>query len=180
MSNDLDARCLDTFPEWLRTLGADAESISAALADGDAPADARRMLAGALNYLFKSVDLIPDGIDDIGYLDDAFVLRVAAVQALAVQGYAAPAGVASLASDGALVKDFLGADFVRLERYVAGLHKGVARGRTVEAIVGAVATRGELAADVKGFAADYAAPPFTRDERTLVKLRAFFDARLPR
>lgn len=180
MSNDLDARCLDTFPEWLRTLGTDAETLSVALSDGDAPAEARRALAGALNYLFKSVDLIPDGIDDIGYLDDAFVLRVAAAQAVASAGYAAPTGVSSLAAEAALIKDFLGAEHARLERYVASLHKSVARGRTVDAIVASAATRGELAADVKGFEKDYAAPPFSRDERTLVKLRAFFDARLPR
>ncbi len=69
------------------------------------------MIAAALNYVFKSVDLIPDGIDDIGYLDDAFVLRVASAQALAA-GLSAEAhgAVSALAADTAMVKDFLGAE----------------------------------------------------------------------
>jgi uncharacterized membrane protein YkvA (DUF1232 family) len=178
MTTDVDARCLETFPEWLRTLGADATALADALADGAAPEEARRILAGAINYLFKSVDLIPDGIDDIGYLDDAFVLRLATAQAVAA-GLAGDAA-AALAADAALVKDFLGADHARLDRYVTGLRKGSARGRSVDAIVADAAVRRELAADVAGFAGAYGAPSFAREQRTLIKLRAFFDARLPR
>jgi uncharacterized membrane protein YkvA (DUF1232 family) len=64
-----------------------ADALGAAIPDG-----ARRALASGLNYVFKSVDLIPDGIDDIGYLDDAFVLRVACAQVLAAgEGEAPPA-----------------------------------------------------------------------------------------
>jgi len=177
MTTDVDARCLETFPEWLRTLGADATALADALAEGQTPDEARRILAGAINYLFKSVDLIPDGIDDIGYLDDAFVLRLAAAQAVAA-GLAGD--VAALAADAALVKDFLGADYARLDRYVTGLRKGSARGRSVDAIVADAAVCRELAADVTGFAGGYGAPSFAREQRTLIKLRAFFDARLPR
>jgi uncharacterized membrane protein YkvA (DUF1232 family) len=177
MTTDVDARCLETFPEWLRTLGADAVTLSDALQES-APEEARRILAGAINYLFKSVDLIPDGIDDIGYLDDAFVLRLAAAQAVAA-GLTGDA-VSALAADAALVKDFLGADVARLERYVTGLRKGAARGRAVDAIVTDAAVRRDLAADVTGFAGGYAVPSFAREQRTLIKLRAFFDARLPR
>lgn len=181
MTNDLDARCLDTFPEWLRTLGADAEALAEALEDREAPDGARRAIAGALNYVFKSVDLIPDGIDDIGYLDDAFVLRVACAQAVA-EGLAGGAhgAVTSLARDAGLVRDFLGAEHARLDRYVHNLRAGAARGRSVDDILANGSTRAELAADVKGFSRSYASPPFAREERTLVKLRAFFDARLPR
>ncbi len=71
MSSDVDARCLETFPNWLRSLGADAEAMVDALERDATPDGARRAIAGGLNYVFKSVDLIPDGIDDIGYLDDA-------------------------------------------------------------------------------------------------------------
>ena len=34
--------------------------------------------------MFKSLDLIPDGLEGLGFLDDAFVLRVAAGLAVAV------------------------------------------------------------------------------------------------
>ena len=181
MSSDADARCLETFPEWLRTLGADIEVLAAALADDATPDGARRVLAAGLNYVFKSVDLIPDGIDDIGYLDDAFVLRVSSALALAAglscEGHGA---VAALAADASLVRDFLAADAPRLERYVSALPKGSARGRSVDDIVAQPGVRAELLNDVRGFSRDYASPPFAREERTLIKLRAFFDARLPR
>src|ERR1041384_1709099 len=94
--SDLDSRCLDKFPEWLRTLSDDA-------------------LAPARNFLFKSLDLIPAGIEDLGYLDDAFVFRVAA----AASGAASRSdAVLRLAKDAGLVGEFLGADFARLEKYV--------------------------------------------------------------
>lgn len=179
MTMDIDSQCLDTFPEWLRTLGADALTVAGSLDAEGVPEEARRILAGALNYLFKSIDLIPDGIDDIGYLDDAFVLRVAAAHAVAA-GHPSEGEVAALAAGAALLRDFLDADYPRLERYVAGLRKVVARGRSVDAIVQEGSTRRELVEDVSGFARGYTAPTFTRDPKTLVKLRAFFDARLPR
>ena len=73
----LDARYLEVFPSFLRTLGEDAAALGV-LAGSDAPEAARRYVVAGLNYIFKSLDLIPDGIDDLGFLDDAFVLRVAA------------------------------------------------------------------------------------------------------
>lgn len=179
MTTDIDTQCLDTFPEWLRTLGTDALTLAGSLDAEGVPEEARRTLAGALNYLFKSIDLIPDGIDDIGYLDDAFVLRVAAMQAVAA-GHPSEGGVAALAGGAALLRDFLGADYPRLERYVEGLHKVAARNRSVEAILQEAPVRREFVEDVSGFVRTYAAPPFTRDPKTLIKLRAFFDARLPR
>src|SRR5450432_4142623 len=73
---------LETFPTWRRSLGTDAEHLAALLSEKGLATPAAQAIAGGLNYLFKSLDLIPDGIDDIGYLDDAFVLRVAADLAL--------------------------------------------------------------------------------------------------
>ena len=78
MSDTESTKYLDTFPHWLRNLGHDAEELAELLSETTMAEDAREAIAGGLNYLFKSLDLIPDGIDDIGYLDDAFVLRVAA------------------------------------------------------------------------------------------------------
>src|SRR5829696_10313063 len=80
--NELQTRCLDTFPEWLRTLATDATDLAQVVATASAPDVAKRYVTGGLNYLFKSLDLIPDGIEDLGFLDDAFVLRVAAALAL--------------------------------------------------------------------------------------------------
>src|SRR5262245_47560220 len=132
---DLHNRCLDTFPEWLRTLATDATELGALL-EQDLAEPARRYVAGGLNYLFKSLDLIPDGIEDLGYLDDAFVIRVGA--ALAVKG-AEGAGeipvLSRLARDTELISELLGKDYARLQRYTEGLTRGAARGRTVDEIL---------------------------------------------
>ena len=80
--SEIDEQCLTIFPEWLRSLADDATDLGETLNDASAPDAARRYAAGGLNYLFKSLDLIPDGIEDLGFLDDAFVMRVAAALAV--------------------------------------------------------------------------------------------------
>jgi uncharacterized membrane protein YkvA (DUF1232 family) len=179
--NELQNRCLDTFPEWLRTLAGDALELAQLVASTGVPEGARRTVAGGLNYLFKSLDLIPDGIEDLGFLDDAFVLRVAAALAVAESPSAKndhPV-LGRLAGDAKLVEDLLGKDYARLETHVRGLAKGAARGRTVDEILGDDQVRNAFLHEVKGWAASYAAPTFTRDEKNLVKLQSFLSAKLP-
>ena len=179
-----DAKYLDVFPGWLRSLADDAEAAAAVVGTPDAADDARQYLAGGLNYMFKSIDLVPDGTDDIGYLDDAFVLRVAADLAIREDtAGVSPDGLKTLnqlASDADAIKAFLGDDFGRLESYVGGLRKGAARGRSVADIVGDQATRDDFLSDVRGFAKGYSPPSFSREEKNLVRLRAFLDAKLPK
>jgi uncharacterized membrane protein YkvA (DUF1232 family) len=184
MTTDADAKCLETFPLWLRTLGEDAEAIVPLIIHDGVPEPARRVLVGGLNYLFKSLDLIPDGIDDIGYLDDAFVLRVAANLANREDIRNVDADklktVLKLTNDVDMLEEFLGGDYKRLETYVVGLRKGAARGRSVDDIVTNPTVMNEFAADVRGFARSYQAPSFAKEMKNLIKLRAFFDAKLPR
>lgn len=176
--SDLDSRCLDTFPEWLRSLAEDATAFAGLVSDAGLEESVRRPLAGALNYLFKSLDLIPDGIEDLGYLDDAFVFRVAAAAAGAGGGSRSDA-VGRLAKEAVLVRDFLGSDYPRLEKYVTSLGSGSARGRTVDAILTDSAVRAALVSDVKGWTASYVPPSFGRDAKNLVKLRSFLTTKLP-
>ena len=182
MSDSL-AKYLDTFPGWLRSLGDDAEALATLLDGNTVSQGAREAAAGGLNYLFKSLDLIPDGIDDIGYLDDAFVLRVAADLATNADGDTEEAklkAVSTLAADCDLLREFLGKDYARLESYVKGLKKGAARGRSVSDILGDDSVRNDFTNDVRGFAKNYASPSFSREEKNLIKLKAFFDAKLPK
>ena len=173
-----DVRYLEDFPSFLRTLGDDAAALGT-LAGSDAPEAARRYVVAGLNYIFKSLDLIPDGIDDLGFLDDAFVVRVACAQACAARPDVKQGAVQRLAEDAASIRDFLGADYARLETYARGLRKGAARGRTVEDIVTDQPTRDSFVAEVKAWSASYQVPTFTRDPKTLVKLKAFLNAKLP-
>ena len=172
---DLQTRCLDAFPEWLRRLPEDALALLSVVDDPTAPEASRPVLVGALNYLFKSLDLIPDGIEDLGFLDDAFVLRVAAA-------LAAPAGgdrLAELRAEAALITELLGKDHARLAKYVDGLKDGAARGRSTAEIVADADIRAEFGRDLTAWAASYASPSFARDEKNLVKLTAFLSAKLP-
>lgn len=179
--NDTEIRCLDTFPEWLRSLATDASALAQVVGDEQRPEPVRRLAAAGLNYLFKSLDLIPDGIEDLGYLDDAFVLRVACALALE-EAPAAREGLpalAKLADDASLIAALLGDDYRRLVSYVRGLRVGTARGRTVDDVLGNEQTRREFLNELSGWTRSYEAPSFTRDEKNLVKLRSFLAAKLP-
>ena len=179
-----EAKFLDAFAAWLRSLGDDVGQIGQVVAVRDLSDPARRALAGSLNYLFKSLDLIPDGIDDIGYLDDAFVLRCASDQAVREDISALSPELLRdlnrLAEDAELIRAFLGSDFARLDDYVKGLRKGAARGRSVDDIVTDEGTQSDFLSDIGGFARAFTPPGFSREEKNLIKLRAFFDAKLPR
>jgi hypothetical protein len=131
-----------------------------------------------LNYIFKSLDLIPDGIDDLGFCDDAFVIRVAAALACETDPSARNGVVGRLADDARQVEEFLGEDYARLVTYVKGLRKGAARGRTVEDIMTDTAARTAFTHEVQAWAQEYQVPSFTRDVKTLIKLKAFLSAKL--
>ena len=174
----LDARYLEIFPAYLRSLGADATALGSVVTS-DAPEGVRRYAIAGLNYIFKSLDLIPDGIDDLGFLDDAFVLRVAASLALADSGgEAQPDPLSALARDAEQIESFLGDVYPRLVNYVKNLLRGAARGRTVDEVIADAGVRDTFLHEVAAWAGDYQVPPFTRDVKTLIKLKAFLNAKL--
>ncbi len=179
---ELETRCLDSFPGWIRSLADDATALAQLLSSDSLPAPARKLIAGGLNYVFKSLDLIPDGLEGLGYLDDAFVLRVSARLAAAIPG-AKDADMrgtlARLAGESTIISEFLAKDDDRLTRYVQDLTKGGARGRSVVEIVDDAAVRSAFLSEVHGWAKSYAAPGFSRDEKNLVKLKSFLSNKLP-
>ncbi len=175
----LDARCLEAFPAWLKGLGDDARKLAALLDDAALPEGARRGAAAALNYLFKSLDLIPDGLEDLGFVDDAFVFRVAAASVGAADGRADSTGTLSrLAGDASLVEEFLGDVYPKLVAYVGELQGAKVRGRSPTELVTDESMRGELLREVRAFADGYQSPAFLRDEKNLVKLRSFLATKL--
>jgi len=174
----LDSRCLEAFPGWLKSLAEDAQKLAGLLEHAEASQGAQRGAVSALNYLFKSLDLIPDGLEDLGFIDDAFVLRVAA--ALISEADRDADGVlVTLAADATLISEFLGADYARLERYVQKLGDSSARGRNVTQILEDAAVRSDFVREVRQWAAGYTSPSFARDTRSLVKLKSFLSTRLP-
>ncbi len=110
------------------------------------------------------------------------MLRVAAALAIAEHPQPLETGsevLARLALDARAVKDFLGDDYARLEFYVKNLRKGAARGRTVDDIMTDAGIRGGFVGEVQGWSQAFQAPSFTRDPKTLIKLKAFLSAKLP-
>jgi len=171
-----DVRFLEAFVNWLKSLPADAELVAEAVRNSELSEATRRPLAAALNYLFKSLDLIDDGIEGLGFLDDAFVLRLAVAQA----GQGAPSNLEVLAQGAELIDEFLGTELsARMGQYVHALGTSVVRGRSVDAILSDETVREELLAELAGWASRYEKPIFTADPKNLVKLRAFLAAKLP-
>ena len=173
--SDLNTRCLEAFGTWLANLADDTRLVADAVENEELPVEVRCPLAAGLNYLFKSLDLIDDGIEGIGFLDDALVLRAAAVRA----GANAPEAIKRLAGENELVAEFLDDLNPRFTRFVQGLDAGSVHGRSVAAVVTESAVRDDLLGDVRGWASRYSRPNFAADEKHLVKLRSFLAAKLP-
>jgi uncharacterized membrane protein YkvA (DUF1232 family) len=175
--SDVQERAIEAFGNWLGSLAGDTLAVSDVVADEGVAADIRRPLAGSLNYLFKSLDLIDDGIEGLGFLDDAFVIRIAAVHAK--KAGSLPESLSNLAEDAGLIEEFLDDLYGRLDQFVAKLVDASVRGRSVSAILEDAAVRDEVLADVRGWANRYSAPQFVMDEHALVKLKSFLGAKLP-
>jgi uncharacterized membrane protein YkvA (DUF1232 family) len=175
----LQTWCLDAFPGWLRSLAEDARKLAAILESASLPESARRSAAVALSYLFKSLDLIPDGLEDLGFVDDAFVFRVAAATVSAEDAKSDQSGTLSrLKEEAGLVREFLSDAYPRLEAYVGRLDTMAVRGRTVPELLSNAGTLADFVRDARQWAEAYEPPAFLRDEKNLIKLRSFLTARL--
>ncbi len=176
--NDLDTRYLDLFPSWLETLGSDVGVVSAAIEDDTTSRESKRWLLTALNYLFKSLDLIPDGIEDLGFIDDAFILRICVRHATA-EGAVGGQRLQELAEEVSVIEQFLQTDFPRMQAFVAGLPEVAVFGNTAAMLLDDAEKQRELLASVAGFARQYEPPSFAPVERNLIKLRSFMTTKLP-
>jgi uncharacterized membrane protein YkvA (DUF1232 family) len=184
-SEQVKKQCLDTFGSWIASLAGDIEVLLKVAGDESLERSAREAATGGINYLFKSLDLIPDGIDDIGYLDDAFTVRVSAtfVKEAGMGGLddEAKGRIEELAKDTELIKGLLGDElYERFVSYVRDLKNGAARGRMVSEIIEDESSMKEFEAETVQFCKDYEPLSFSKDEKNLIKLTAFFDAKLPR
>jgi hypothetical protein len=176
-----DAENLGDFSRWLEGLGDDARALARLLTDSGQPEPVRAFAAGALNYLLKSADLIPAGIEDLGFIEDAFAWRTSARLARESGGEARAQGtelLARLAEESGKVAGFLGELAPRFERRVAAQAGSEVHGRSVAALLEDPQLAEQLSAEVEAWANGYVAPRFNQTPYELVKLRSFFAARL--
>jgi hypothetical protein len=87
--------------------------------------------------------------------------------------------LARLAKDSDLIAELLESDYGRLVGYVKTLPRLTARGRSVDDILCDERGRGTYVGEVTAWAKSYLSPSLTRDEKTLVRLRAFLGTKLP-
>lgn len=118
----------DRIKGWVSSFASDVDAMKKAL-EADGPAEARALVAGSLNYLLSRMDLIPDWEETAGILDDAMVLRVAAMIATE-KGLDASPDVGRLGNEADAVAGFLGAElYPRFKKHVEGLAAQAVRGR---------------------------------------------------
>ncbi len=84
--------------------------------------------------------------------------------------------VAALADGAELVQEFLGSEFQRLETYASNLANETIRERTAESIVDEPQ---RIAREIDAWKQSYEAPPFSGDDKNLIRLFTFLITKLP-
>jgi hypothetical protein len=181
MLSPQDAESLGDFSRWLEGLGNDARALAQLLKDPAQPELVRGFAAGALNYLLKSADMIPAGIEDLGFIEAAFAWRTSARLAREPGGavHADSTGLlARFAEESGKVAGFLGELAPRFERRVEAQAAVEVRGRSVAPVLESPELAEQLSSEAEAWANGYVAPRFNESPYELVKLRSFFAARL--
>jgi uncharacterized membrane protein YkvA (DUF1232 family) len=139
---------------WIDSFADDVAILEHVVEATAVPRAARVICAGALGYLVTRLDLIPDWEETCGILDDAMVMRVAALLAsekgLDELGPDDLRGASRLVNESEIIPEFLGeAVWARFKRYVEGLPQKVVRGRSCDAVVDDAKVRGQLYVEIK-------------------------------
>jgi hypothetical protein len=177
----MDPKFAAAFSTWLRALGEDVLSLAQLLGTPEAPVPSRLAAAQALHGWLRLVEIVPEGIEALGYLEGAFAFRVIAERALAdspepAEG-AVDGRVRRLAADAALVAEFLGDDLPRLrERWLAP-EATTRAGRPASALLEDDALRHDVQRELREWVEQYHAPELGDGPEELVKIEAFFRTR---
>jgi hypothetical protein len=180
----MDPKFLPVFAGWLRTMGEDVLSLANLLDSPEAPEAFRSVSAEALHYLLRSADLIPEGLEALGYLEGAFALRVLAQRTLATHPELAELGaegrVPRLGADAALVGEFLGDDLPRFAELVLAPAASTHQGRAALDLLTDDELRAAVLRDAREWAELYRAPELGDGREEIVKIASFFRTRLRR
>jgi len=147
------AKHIDTFKGWSESIVGDVAALEVLIESAEAPAEARRLAAAALNYLLSRMDLVPDWEGGIGVLDDVMVLRVCANLASA-HGFAGVPGemefsLARLGNEAEQIAEFLGTElYDKLRAFCADLIDRSVRGRAPATILADPAARAAMFKEV--------------------------------
>lgn len=175
---------LSTFGSWLSQLGGEADALCRLVEQEELPVAVRRVGAESLNHLLYSVQLIPEGLEALGHLEDSFAFRVLAQQAVSAEPELASADTSGtlgrLAGEAEVLAEFLGAeDHARFGQLVIERAQRV-RGRPVTDLLDPGDARTAALEEARSWSQSYRPPSFGTGEQDLVKLRAFLRTRLRR
>ena len=180
-----DASYRAAFGSWLAGLGREAQELSLLLEREDTPEALRRFGAEALNQLLHAADLIPEGIEGLGYLETLFAFRVLARELSSAEPAltgADPSGtLARLAGEAELIQAFLGAeDYARLGALVRAQRERRSRDRSPTDLLEAGEARNAALAEALRWGESYRPPPFGAGSHDLVRLLSFLRTRVRR
>jgi len=183
MNEEVKNILLEKIPIWLKNLPEDLSYLMNLIETQDLEHDAKIALVTGLNYLFKTIDLIPDGLDEIGYIDDCIILRIVSREVVDKYGDRLNDEVFGrlkiMAGDVDILKPELGEElWSKLLNYVEELKEMPSKGRTSEDILKDKNTFNQFKTELMTFVDSYEGKVESIDEKTLVKLKAFLEAKL--
>lgn len=175
-----DATCLQTFSRWLEGMPAEVTALCDVLESAGSarvPEECRRASAESLAHLMRSIELIPDGIEALGYLENLFAFR--AIMRDASRGLdAADETSRRLAAEAEVVAGFLGEDFGRLREAAQKAREHVRAGLRASDLLDDAERRSAALAQLRAWARAYRTPELGRTEAEALKLRSFLRVRL--
>jgi hypothetical protein len=178
-----DTKCLDTFSGWLQGMPGEVIALMEVLEREGVPEAFRQASAESLAHLARSLDLIVDGVEALGHLENLFVFRAivrGATGAPAELGEGAGAVLRRLAVDAELLVEFLGEDLGRLQETAYRADERAREGRRARDLMDPGETRRAALGQIRAWLSDYRAPELSSTEAELLKLRSFLRTRLGR
>jgi len=179
-----DATCLETFSRWLADMPGEVTALcdvlEAPLESPSEPEPCRRASAESLAHLIRSIELIPDGVEALGYLENLFAFR--AIMRAAAGGTDSLTDETSrrLAAESELVAEFLGDDFGRLREATERARELTRDGQRASDLLDDVERRSAAIAQLRAWASAYRAPELAQTEAEALKVRSFLRVRLGR
>ncbi|MCL2825421.1 MAG: hypothetical protein FWD57_15625 [Polyangiaceae bacterium] len=166
----------EVFPRWYRAVADDAVALAGFLLRDEVPELGRRRIACSIVHLVRLIEMIPLGLEELGYLEAAFVLRVTAGFALKVPGMVdadLDGVVRRMAGECEHVEMLFGKDYGRFESYVRSLDGKVVRGVGVYELVKDAAVSTGFVGDLAGWARRGDVADMVFGEVELIRLRGY-------
>ncbi len=178
------SKAVEKFQTWIESFPQDIAAMQKVVDNEKVPLAARRYATAGLNYLLQRLDIIPDSQPATGILDDAFVLRVAALLAsehdVSAAGTEALTTCSRLSNDTDLIRDFFGDDiFKKLRLYTERLAEAEVRRRRPDSILSDDKVRKAFFAEVSDEVRHFLPAPQVKDADAIEReLKSYFKAKL--